>query len=487
MQDCPIGCRRRRTGSQSPRPRASTTTTRSRTTSWTSRAARRARRRRAERRGRRGRGRRAAASAASCSRRGPAARRTRGSPSTVVRRARAATSRSSASASATRRSRVAYGGRVVRARRARSTGRATRVPPPGGGPARGPARRASRRALPLARRRSPAPRPRARRHRVVRGGRGHGARHRGTPSRACSSTPSRTSRRAGPRILAAFLAPRGPAAATPRAARWSAEGADPRCRPPRAPTRSSTVWRPRGASGAATLCVGIDPRLDAAPGRRSARPPAATPARRCCASASRSSTSSAPYAACVKVQIAFFEAHGLAGLRAYAAILAEARAPRAPRDRRREARRHRHDGRGLRRRPPRRPAATSRPTRSRANPYMGRDALEPFVTRARRRREGRLRARAHEQPGRGRPPGASRSARAGSTSARPTSSAGSTRRGPRRPRRRRRRRHRARGGGGAPRAAARRRRSSCPGYGAQGATARDVAVVPTAPTAAAPS
>ncbi len=72
------------------------------------------------------------------------------------------------------------------------------------------------------------------------------------------------------------------------------------------------------------LCVGIDPRLDRMPAE---------------ITAGRDNDVEAmltrfgielleiagPYAACFKPQIAFFEAHGLAGLRAFAAIIAEAR------------------------------------------------------------------------------------------------------------------------------------------------------------------
>lgn len=71
-----------------------------------------------------------------------------------------------------------------------------------------------------------------------------------------------------------------------------------------------------------TLCVGIDPRLDQL-----------LPAFRALGDAQQALTRfgmevleiTAPHAACYKPQIAFFEAHGLAGLRAYAAIVAEAR------------------------------------------------------------------------------------------------------------------------------------------------------------------
>ena len=72
------------------------------------------------------------------------------------------------------------------------------------------------------------------------------------------------------------------------------------------------------------LCVGIDPRLERMPAELTAG---------CEGDVEkillRFGTgileAAAPYAACFKPQIAFFEAHGLAGLRAYAGILAEAR------------------------------------------------------------------------------------------------------------------------------------------------------------------
>jgi orotidine-5'-phosphate decarboxylase len=73
------------------------------------------------------------------------------------------------------------------------------------------------------------------------------------------------------------------------------------------------------------LCVGIDPRLEATP------PDVLAAARGDAGQALLRFGLEildlvAPYAACVKPNIAFFEAHGLSGLRAYAAILAAARA-----------------------------------------------------------------------------------------------------------------------------------------------------------------
>lgn len=73
-----------------------------------------------------------------------------------------------------------------------------------------------------------------------------------------------------------------------------------------------------------TLCVGIDPRLDQIPDeirRRAGDDVGALLTR----FGLEVLDLVAAYAACVKVQIAFFEAHGLAGLRAYVAIVREAR------------------------------------------------------------------------------------------------------------------------------------------------------------------
>jgi orotidine-5'-phosphate decarboxylase len=129
-----------------------------------------------------------------------------------------------------------------------------------------------------------------------------------------------------------------------------------------------------------TLCVGIDPRLEQLP-----------PALRAAAGGDveRALTRfslevlelTAPHAACFKVQIAFFEAHGLAGLRAYAAILAEARRRRllVIADVKRgdigttaEAYALGHLA----------PGGDLEADALTLNPWMGRDALEPFVARA---------------------------------------------------------------------------------------------------------
>ncbi len=129
-----------------------------------------------------------------------------------------------------------------------------------------------------------------------------------------------------------------------------------------------------------TLCVGLDPRLEQLP-----------PAIRAAAAgdAEKALTRfgcevlelTAAHAACFKVQIAFFEAHGLAGLRAYAAILAEARRKRllVIADVKRgdigttaEAYAAGHLS----------PGGDLEADALTLNPWMGRDALEPFVKRA---------------------------------------------------------------------------------------------------------
>jgi orotidine-5'-phosphate decarboxylase len=73
------------------------------------------------------------------------------------------------------------------------------------------------------------------------------------------------------------------------------------------------------------LCVGIDPRLDQVPAdvRRAANGDAADALLRF---GLEVLDLVGPRAACVKPNVAFFEAHGVAGLRAYAGILAGARA-----------------------------------------------------------------------------------------------------------------------------------------------------------------
>jgi orotidine-5'-phosphate decarboxylase len=73
------------------------------------------------------------------------------------------------------------------------------------------------------------------------------------------------------------------------------------------------------------LCVGLDPRLDRTPEevRRASGGDAGAALLRFCEEAAEAVE---PFAACVKPNIAFFEEHGLSGLRAYAALLKSLRA-----------------------------------------------------------------------------------------------------------------------------------------------------------------
>lgn len=129
-----------------------------------------------------------------------------------------------------------------------------------------------------------------------------------------------------------------------------------------------------------TLCVGIDPRLDQLP--RHVRAAAHDDVERALL---RFGTEvlelTAPHAACFKVQIAFFEAHGLAGLRAYAGILGEARrrgllviadVKRGDIGTTAEAYAQGHLKTG----------GDLEADALTLNPWMGRDALEPFVRQA---------------------------------------------------------------------------------------------------------
>ena len=87
--------------------------------------------------------------------------------------------------------------------------------------------------------------------------------------------------------------------------------------------------------------------------------------------------------AVVKPQSAFFEALGWRGVRCSrgsSRARAEARPPGRPR---REARRHRLDGGGLRRRVPGARGAVLRADALTVNPYLGLDALEPVRARGR--------------------------------------------------------------------------------------------------------
>ncbi|MDJ0522730.1 MAG: orotidine-5'-phosphate decarboxylase, partial [Planctomycetota bacterium] len=128
------------------------------------------------------------------------------------------------------------------------------------------------------------------------------------------------------------------------------------------------------------LCVGIDPRLER-------MPPEITSGREGDVEAILTQFGfellelTAPHAACFKPQIAFFEAHGMPGLRAFAAVVQEAR--------RRELLVIGDVKRGdigstatayaqafLR------PGADLEVDAITINPYLGADALEPFVTQA---------------------------------------------------------------------------------------------------------
>ncbi|MFM8978860.1 MAG: orotidine-5'-phosphate decarboxylase [Planctomycetia bacterium] len=127
-----------------------------------------------------------------------------------------------------------------------------------------------------------------------------------------------------------------------------------------------------------TLCVGIDPRLDQLPA-----------AFRQAGDARQALTRfglevleiTAPYAACYKPQIAFFEAHGLPGLMAYATIVAEARRKgllvigdikRGDIGTTAEAYAAGHLA----------PGSDFEVDAVTLNPWMGRDALAPFVKQA---------------------------------------------------------------------------------------------------------
>ena len=92
----------------------------------------------------------------------------------------------------------------------------------------------------------------------------------------------------------------------------------------------------------------------------------------------------APYAVAVKPQLAFFEALGADGMRAFEEVCAYARAAGLLVDRRREARRHRLDRARVRGGvlEPRDPAPLADALT--VNPYLGRDSLEPFLDACRR-------------------------------------------------------------------------------------------------------
>ena len=93
----------------------------------------------------------------------------------------------------------------------------------------------------------------------------------------------------------------------------------------------------------------------------------------------------APYVVGVKVQSAFFEALGFAGVRALRARVRLRAHGRSARGRRCEARRHRLHGPRLRDRVPRAaPSGEPLADALTVNPYLGRDSLEPFIAACRR-------------------------------------------------------------------------------------------------------
>ena len=98
----------------------------------------------------------------------------------------------------------------------------------------------------------------------------------------------------------------------------------------------------------------------------------------------------AAYAVGVKPQLAFFEALGPPGMEALENVCAYARTAGLIVDRRREARRHRLDGAGLRVRLPGSRAKIEPPLADAmtVNPYLGLDSLEPFIAACRREGAG---------------------------------------------------------------------------------------------------
>src|SRR5687768_420268 len=78
------------------------------------------------------------------------------------------------------------------------------------------------------------------------------------------------------------------------------------------------------AAKASPLCVGLDPRLDKVPADVRAAA-GGDPAKTLLAFSLEVLDLVAPHAACVKPNIAFFEAYGVAGLSAYASVVRGAR------------------------------------------------------------------------------------------------------------------------------------------------------------------
>ena len=161
------------------------------------------------------------------------------------------------------------------------------------------------------------------------------------------------------------------------------------------------------------VCVGLDPALERMPPAlvEKYRPQAAELGEDAAVAACFEEFCSgvidavADVAACVKPQAAFFEQYGAAGWRALGAVIRCAHEYELPviLDVKRGdiastgAAYGRAAFGGAPASPRRSPA--SPPTRVTASPYLGDDSLQPLVD-ALRRRPGRLRAHAHEQPGR---------------------------------------------------------------------------------------
>jgi orotidine-5'-phosphate decarboxylase len=134
------------------------------------------------------------------------------------------------------------------------------------------------------------------------------------------------------------------------------------------------------------LCVGLDPRLDLIPADLKAEA-GGDVARLLYRFGAEVIDLAGPSAACVKVQIAFFEAHGTAGMAAYARLLAEARSAGLPvvADVKRgdigttaEAYAAGHLT----------PGADFEADALTINPYLGEDAMLPFVRAARAHGKG---------------------------------------------------------------------------------------------------
>jgi orotidine-5'-phosphate decarboxylase len=134
------------------------------------------------------------------------------------------------------------------------------------------------------------------------------------------------------------------------------------------------------------LCVGLDPRLDKTPEdvRRAAAGDAGAALLRFCEEVL---DLVAPHAACAKPNIAFFEAHGLSGLRAYASLLlairrrgllAIADVKRGDMGPTAEAYAHAHLA----------PGGDFEADAVTANPYLGGDALLPLFDEATRAGKG---------------------------------------------------------------------------------------------------